>query len=54
MRVYIEVSFDTDEPEFDRHVTYSVMTLLATALPYMADNVDIQEMDVPQLSGVLG
>lgn len=53
MRVYIEVSFDTDEPDFDRHVTYSVMTLLATTLPYMADNVDIQEMYVPQVAEVL-
>lgn len=45
MRVTVEVSFDTDEDENDRHVTYAVMTLLATAVPYMADNVEIIEID---------
>jgi hypothetical protein len=45
MRVTIEVSYDTDEDKNDRHVTYAVMTLLATALPYMADNVDITEQE---------
>ena len=45
MRVTIEVSFDTDEDENDRHVTYAVMTLLGAALPYMADNVDIIEQE---------
>jgi hypothetical protein len=45
MRVVVEVSFDTDEDENDRHVTYAVMTLLGTAVPYMADNVEIIEID---------
>ena len=45
MRVTIEVSFDTDEDKDARHVTYAVMTLLATAVPYMADNVDIVEQE---------
>jgi len=44
MRVTIEVSYDTDD-DHDRRVTHAVMTLLATALPYMADNVDITEQE---------
>jgi hypothetical protein len=44
-RVTIEVSYDTDEPENDRHVTYAVMSLLNIAVPYMADNVDIIEQE---------
>jgi hypothetical protein len=45
MRVTIELSYDTDEDEATRPVTYSVMTLLAQSVPYMADNVDIIEID---------
>lgn len=45
MRVTIEVSYDTDEPEDDRDVTRSIMTVIATALPYMADNVEVVEID---------
>lgn len=41
-RVNIQVSFDTDEPGA---ITHAVMSLLYAAVPFMADNVEIEEVE---------
>ena len=40
----IQVTCDVDEDMRDA-ISYSIQTLLGHSVPYMADNVDIQEVE---------